>query len=156
MSDTLNYRVRPHPGCPFKCLMCGTTEKDPRQGIPLSAWMGGATEKEAFWSPATRGLNKDSDRAITPAVEAVRVPASLALPVSPQAKQLYHLQAQLSLGQSCHGQKMSHVYAHRVALVMSHSLQPCRLWPARLLCQRGGSPGKNTEVYWPILVAIPF
>ena len=30
-----------------------------------------------------------------------------------------------------------------------------RLWPARLLCQ-GGSPGKNTGVYWPILVAIPF
>ena len=36
------------------------------------------------------------------------------------------------------------------------SLQPCRLQPARLLCQRGGSPGKNTGVYWPILVAIPF
>ena len=24
------------------------------------------------------------------------------------------------------------------------------------LCQRGGSPAKNIEVYWPILVAIPF
>ena len=35
----------------------------------------------------------------------------------------------------------------------SHSLQPCRLWPARLLCH-GGSPGKNTGAYWPILVAI--
>ena len=35
---------------------------------------------------ATRGLKKDSDRAITPAAEAVRVPALLAPPGSPQAK----------------------------------------------------------------------
>ena len=41
--------------------------------------------------------------------------------------------------------------------VMSNSTQPCRLWPARLLFQGGEcSPGKNTGVYWPILVAIPF
>ena len=40
--------------------------------------------------------------------------------------------------------------------VLSDSLRPCRLWPARLLYQRGGSPSKNTGVYWPILVAIPF
>ena len=38
---------------------------------------------------------------------------------------------------------------------MFNSSQSCRLWPARLLCQ-GGSPGKNTGVYWSILVAIPF
>ena len=31
-----------------------------------------------------------------------------------------------------------------------------RLWPVRLLCQRGGSPCKNTGEYWPTLVAIPF
>ena len=30
------------------------------------------------------------------------------------------------------------------------------LWPARLLFKKGGSSGKNTGVYWPILVAIPF
>ena len=29
-------------------------------------------------------------------------------------------------------------------------------WPVRLLCQRGGSPSKNTGAYWPILVSIPF
>ena len=46
LSDTPNYRVGPHTGCPFKCLMHGTTEKDLRQGIPLSAWMGRATEKD--------------------------------------------------------------------------------------------------------------
>ena len=64
MPDALNYRVGPHPGCPFKwlmlwstgkdpsqgvpsmCLTHWTMENDPRQGSPLSAWMGGATEKD--------------------------------------------------------------------------------------------------------------
>ena len=61
--------------------------------------------KDAFLSPATRGSKKDSDRAVTPAAEAVPVPAHLVPPESPQAKQLHHLCAQLSLGQSCHRQK---------------------------------------------------
>ena len=26
MPDALNYRAGPHPGCPFKCLMCWITE----------------------------------------------------------------------------------------------------------------------------------
>ena len=43
----------------------------------------------------------------------------------------------------------------QVTLVVSRSLRPCGLWPARLLCQ-GVSPGKNTGAYWPILVAITF
>ena len=30
-------------------------------------------------------------------------------------------------------------YALRVVLVVSNSLHPCRLWPARLLCQGGGA-----------------
>ena len=45
-----------------------------------------------------------TDRAITPATEAVCVPAHLVLPGSLQAKQLHHLHAQLSLGQSYHTQ----------------------------------------------------
>ena len=36
--DALNYRVGPHPGCPFKCLMRPSMEKDPSQGTPLCAW----------------------------------------------------------------------------------------------------------------------
>ena len=66
--DALNYRVGPHPGCSFKRLMHQTSKKDSRQGSPLNAWTGGATERErlakgAFWSPATRNSEKDSDRA---------------------------------------------------------------------------------------------
>ena len=142
------------------CVTHLTTEKDPRQGSPLSARMGGAIEK--YWpkTPSDHQLQeaeKKTDWAITPAVEAVRVPAHLVPPGSPQAKQLCHLHVQPSLGQSCHRgkKKKSCIYAHRVALVMSDPLQPCEMWPARHLCQRGGSPGKNTGVYWPILVAIP-
>ena len=48
---------------------------------------------------------KKTDRVITPEAEAVRVPEHLAPPGSPQAKQLSHLHTQLSLGQSCHGEK---------------------------------------------------
>ena len=43
--------------------------------------------------------------------------------------------------------KNSCVYAHRVASVLSDSLQPGRLWPAS---------SKNIGAYWPILVVIPF
>ena len=58
-------------------------------------------------------------------------------------------------GRAATGKKKSCIYAHGVASVVSNSLQPCGLWPARLLCQRG-SPCKNTGVYWPMLVVIPF
>ena len=47
-----------------------------------------------------KGVKKDSDRAKTPAAEAVPVTAHLALPGSPQAQKLRHLHAQLSLWQS--------------------------------------------------------
>ena len=97
---------------------------------------------------------KKTDRAITLVAEAVHVPAHLVPPGSPPAKELCHLHIQLSLGQSCHRQKKSCIYARSVTLIVSKSLQPCRLWPARLLCQ-GVSPGK-TGVYWPILVVISF
>ena len=120
------------------CLTHPTTEKDPRQGSQPSKCLNRWSYRHAFSSPATRGLKKDSDRDVTPAAEAVRVLAHLALPASPKAKQLRHLHAQLSLGQSCHRQKKSCIYARRVALVVSDFLQPCRLWPARLLYQGGG------------------
>ena len=96
----------------------------------------------------TRGLKKDSDRAITSVVEAVHVRAHLALPGSLQAKQLCLLHAHLSLGQSCHRQKRSCIYACRVASIVSNSLSPCRLWPARLLCQEGSF---SRQEYWSVL-----
>ena len=84
------------------CLMHPKTEKDPRQGSPLSASTGRATEKDWAKSPSDHQLQeaqkKDSDRAINPVAEAVHVRAHLVPPG-------YHLHAQLSLGKSCHRQK---------------------------------------------------
>ena len=66
--------------------MCRTTEKDPRQGNLLRAWMGRATEKDWPKRPSDSqrqgGLKKESDRAVTPAVEAGCIPAHLARPSS--------------------------------------------------------------------------
>ena len=62
---------------------------------------------------------KDSERAITLVVGAAHVPTCLAPPGSPQAKQLHHLHAQLSLEQSYHRPKKSSIYVCRVTLVMS-------------------------------------
>ena len=142
MPDALNNIEEPQERAPSKCLNGAELwRKMSQRGLLIASY---------------KRLKKDCDRAIPPAAEAVHVPAYLAPPESPQAKQLCHLHAQLSLGQSCHRQKMSCVYARRAALVVSNSVCPHRLWPARLLCQRGGSPGKNTGAYWPILVAIHF
>ena len=60
-----------------------------------------------------------------------------------EPKKLWHLHAQHSLVQSCCRQKMSCIYACRVASVMSYPLGLCGLWPARHLCQ-WDSPGENT------------
>ena len=51
--------------------------------------------------------------------------------------------------------KKSLAFMHTGSLRSCPTLQRCKLWPARLLCQ-GGSPGKNTGACWPILVTIPF
>ena len=106
--------------------------------------------------PATRGSKKDSDRDITPEVKEVCVPAHLAPPGSPQAKHLRHLHTRLSLGQSCHRRKS-------LASVHTGSLQSCPTLCNPVDCglpgfsvREGGSPGKNTGAYWPILVSIPF
>ena len=55
---------------------------------------------------------------------------------------------QLSLGQSCHTQKKVSRLACRVTSVVPDSLQPCRLWPARLLCWGGVF---SRQEYWSIL-----
>ena len=91
--DMPNNRERPQAREPYKFL----------NGQSYGARLA----KETFWSPATRDLKKESRRAITPAAEAVCVPAHLVPPGSLQAKQLCHLHAQLSLGQNCHRQKKS-------------------------------------------------
>ena len=84
-------------------------------------------------------------------MEAVHVPAHLAPPGSLQAKQPATLTLSSHWNRAATAKKKkifkSCVHACRVALVPSASLRPWRLWPARLLCRRGGTPGKNTGVF---------
>ena len=65
---------------------------------------------------------KDSERAITPAVEGVCVPAHLVLPGSPQAKQLCNFTLNAHWDRAATGKKMSCIYACRVASVVSDFL----------------------------------
>ena len=93
--------------------------------------------------------------------EAVHIPAHLAPPESLKPKQLHHLYAQSSLGQSCHRQKNPKEQKTVLYLCVrgrfSHIQLFATLW--MVACQvslSGGSLGKNTGVYWAILVVIPF
>ena len=100
MTDMPNNKEGPQAREPSKCLN-GQSYRE-------------RLAKEAFRLPATRGSKKDSDGAITPAMEAAYVPPHFVLPGSLQAKKLQPLHAQLSLGQSCHRRKRnSCVYTHR-------------------------------------------
>ena len=85
-------------------------------------------------------------------MEAVCVPAHLATPESLQAKQLYHLHAQLSLGQSCHRQKIIFHLCMQDHFGHVNSLRPCRLWLARLLCWGQGG-GFSRQEYWNLLAS---
>ena len=90
-------------------------------------------------------MKKDSDRSITPAMEAI--PANVAPPGSLQTKQLHHLHAQFLLGQNCHRQKMSCVYALRVTMVLSDSATL-----ETVACQTSLSEwGFSRQEYWSIL-----
>ena len=102
MPDALNNREGPQAREPSKCLKGRS--------------YGERRAKEA--SLELQDAQKKTDRAITFVTEAVRVPAHLAPPGSPYAKQLCHLHAQLSLGQSCHRQKS-------LASMHTGSLQSC-------------------------------
>ena len=85
-----------HSWTPARGLLYMPDSQNNREGPQaweLSKFLNGQSyrerlAKEAFWFPATRSLKKDSDRAITPAAEAVCVPEHLALPGPLPAKQL--------------------------------------------------------------------
>ena len=130
-------------------MMCQTKEKDPRQGSPLSAWIrqsyGKRLGKEAFWSPATKGSKKDSDRTITPAREAVSL-HTWRCQGARKPSSCTHLHAQPSLKQSCHRQKVLSL------CTQGHfgCVQPfVTLWS--VACQASRSGGFSRQEYWSVL-----
>ena len=64
VTDAWNYEQDPNQGAPFKCLSCQTTEKDPRQEIPLSACMGRAMEKDWPKRPSDHQLQEAQKRTL--------------------------------------------------------------------------------------------
>ena len=76
--------------------------------------------------PTTRGSKIDSDKAVTPVMEAVCVPAHLAPSRSPEAKQLHHLHTQLT-GEKLPQAKKLLASMHTGLLRWCPTLWPCRL-----------------------------
>ena len=133
MTDVPNNREGPQAKEPSKCLN-GQSYRE-------------RLAKEAFWSPATRGWKKHwsghnscSGSSLCPCtLGTTRVPTSQA-DVPPSHSTL--------TGAEQPQAKKSCVYARRVALVMSDSLQLCGLWLARFLCQGWGF---SRQEHWSVL-----
>ena len=133
------YRVAPQAGWPL-CVpdvlnSGGHQTREPSECMNGQSY-GERLAKEVFWLPATRSSKKDWWGRHS-CVRGSLCPCTLGAARVPSTTQLRHLHAQLWPGRSCHRQrkekKKPFVYAHRVAPVVPDSLQPCRLWPARLL-----------------------
>ena len=104
VTDELIYRVGPRLGGPFYVPDMLKNKERPKARKPSKCLNGWSYRerlaKEAFWSPATRGWQKDSNRAVTTAVEAFHVPAHLGPP-----------SCSTLTSDSCHRQKILHLCA---------------------------------------------
>ena len=125
------------------------TEKDPRQRSPLSPWTGRAMGKDWPERPADRQLQEPQKKTVIgPWLLRWRQSVSLHTwhhqgPCKPSSCAPFTLNSHW--GRAAIGQKKS-VHTHRVILVQSNSLCPCRLCPARLVCQ-----GFSRQEYWSVL-----
>ena len=134
------------------CLTRQTTEKDPGQGRPLSAPLG-ADQVELWENTGQRSLliarykrlkkKKDSDRAVTPAADAVCVPAHLVPPGHCPPSNCATFTLNSHWGRA--------VRQNNLASVHAASLRPCLTLCDPVICglpgfsvREGSSPGKNT------------
>ena len=125
------HRIGPQPGGPLYVTEVVNNREGLQERESSKCLMGGAIEKDWPKRPSERQLQEaqeKTDRAITPVVEAVHIPAHLALPGSLKAKQLCYLHTQLSLGQSCHRPKMSCVCVCRLTFSSVQSLSHVQLF----------------------------
>ena len=148
MPDAPIYRVGPQPGGPLFVPDTPNNREELRAREP-SKYLnrrsyGERPAKEA--SDHSKKLEKKTDRAKASIVEAVHVPVHLAPPESLQTKQAMPPSCSTLTGVELPQAKKSCVYACRVTLVVSDSLRPCGLWPARLICQRGGGSLPSQQV----------
>ena len=149
-------RVGPQLGAPSVCLTCWATEKDqarePSKGLNGRSYRGRLPK-----GPSDRQLQEARKKTlIGPWLLRRRQSVSLhtwCCQGHHKPSSCANFMLNSHRGRTATG-KNSPVSTHRVTLVLSGPLQPSGLWPARLLCQGGASPGKNTAAYWPLLVAM--
>ena len=124
--------------------------REPSKGLNRQSYRERLAKRPSDSQPQG-GLKKDSDRAVTPAVEAVCIPARLAWPSSCTTFTLNSHQ-----GRAATGRKIL-ASVHAGSLRWSPTLcDPVDCGLPGFSVRERGSPGKNTGEYWPILVAIPF
>ena len=98
---------------------------------------------------------KDSDRAITPAAEADRVPAHFAPPGSRRAScTTFTLNSHW--GRAATDKKSLASVCTGLLPSCPTLCDPVDYGLPGFSVREGASPGKNTGAYWPILVSIPF
>ena len=133
------------------CLTCWPTEKNPRQGSPLSAWMGRAMQKDWPKKPFDCQLQEARKKTLREPL-LLRWRQSMALhtwhrqgPCKPSSCAIFMLSSHW--GRAATGKK-------KVLQLCSQGrfssvwLWPCRLWPARPLYQGGGF---SRQEYWSVL-----
>ena len=149
MPDLPIYREDPSQGVPLYVPDAhGTTEKDPRQGSPLRAWMGIATEKGWPKRPSDCQLQEAGKKTlIGPWVLQRRHPVSLHTwchqgPHTPSSCTTFTLNSHW--GRVATGKKNS------LASMHAGSLQSCpTLWT--VACQASPSGGFSRQEYWSVL-----
>ena len=151
MPDALNSREGPQEKKPSKCLT-GQSYGERRQRPSNCQLQEAKTNKQT-----KKQKNTHSDRALTPASEAVHVPAHLALPGSchkPSSCTTFMLNSHQ--GRAATGKKRC------LASMCAGSLWSCSTLCDLVDCglpgfsvREEGFPDKNTGVYWPILLAMP-
>ena len=131
------------------CLMHQTTGGPQARAPPLSAWTGRATEKDWPKRPSDLQLQeagKKTDRALTPAAEAVHAPAPLVPPGPRKPSSGTPFTLNSHWGRAATGKK-------RLASMRAGSLRLCPTLCNPVDCGLPGSlsGGFSREEYWRVL-----
>ena len=138
-----NNREGPQAREPSKCLNVGAMEKD---------WPKRPSDRQL------QEARKKTDKAITPAVEAVCVPCTLGTTrVRASQAAASPSQSTLTGAELPQGEKKVLRLCTQGHFSCAHTLcSPVDCGLLGFSVREGGSAGKNTGAYWPVLVAIPF
>ena len=134
MPDAPIYREGPQPGRPLAVPNPLNNSEGPRARGPLSAWTGGATEKDQPKRPSGCQLQEAWEKTLI-GPQLLRRRRSVSL--NNWRRQGPCSQAAAPPSRSAlAGKKVLRRWAQ--GHFGPDSLWPCRLWPARLVCQRAG------------------